>query len=225
MIRKYLSIAFLVLIIPIAAFGQRKKVRIDSLTIRTYIDVGGSNDVATFLKDYISNNLVLSIGLGDTSVSTEKIKDAAITAVLIEDSTITLAKFTTTAYNLISTGVAVTNNADDYTTKTSGSNIYVANPFGNIDTLTQNSATPSVAGGPYFRTNNTSATSITDFTDDLSSSQTLVFFVEVRDDSTSFIHDGTNLDLGGHHFGAKTGDFLKWHWTGTKYRLLEVKLN
>ena len=208
----------LLMMVPVLVFGQAKRTRVrnDSLYIVTSIDVGGNN-VTTLLKDRVSSNQVLSTGLGDSSVSTAKIKESAVTDVKIADSTITTAKFTAAAYAMISSGGSVTNNPDDVTLKGS-TTLYVYNPFGRMDTLTANSATPTIADYQWYRTKNTATTAITGFTNSPSASVPKVVYIDVRDNYTTFTHS-TNFDCGGVSLAPQSGDILACFWTGAKWQI------
>ena len=137
----------------------------------------------------------------------------------VQDSTITAAKLTQALLDLIISGGSITNNPDDVSLKTNGSSqIYVYNVFALQDTMTAGDTTPDITNYQVWLTDNSAAaTSITDFDGDPASTVLKVVKVVVRDDSTTFLHDATNFDLGGVNLVPLTGDVMEFIWTGAKW--------
>ncbi len=205
---KYLIL--LLIVLPVFVHAQRRKTRVDSLEIRAYVEIL-DNNITRFLGYKIIDNKLRSSGIGDTAIATRALKEGAVTSTIIEDGTIVLSDLSDAAKSYV--GGDVTNNPDDVTIKASGENLYVANPFGNLDTLTQNSVTPSIAGGPSFRTNNTSLTTITSFTNTPGSSIPQWGHIYVMDDSTQFQH-GATFDCGGVTLAPDSSDVMSYDWDG-----------
>jgi len=210
--KRYLILVLVIL--PAFLYAQRKRTRVDSLDIRTYIEVI-DNDITRILGYKIVDNKLRSSGIGDTAIATRSLKEGAVTSTIIEDSTISLADLTTAALAYIGAGGTVTNNPDDKTLKASGDNLYVYNPFGNLDTLTQNSVTPSIAGGPSFRTNNTSLTTITSFTNTPGANVPQWGHIYVMDDSTQFQH-GATFDCARVTLAPDSADVMEYEWTASR---------
>lgn len=84
------------------------------------------------------------------------------------------------------------------------------------NTLSVNSQTPDISGGTVFKTANTSATAITQFSGDPTSTQFKRIWILVQDDSTTFTHDGTNLELGGVNLAPDSADVMVFDIFGTK---------
>ena len=85
-----------------------------------------------------------------------------------------------------------------------------------LTTFTAQDATPSITGGKYFLTANTSAKTITDFDDHPTGSYRKVIWIHVNDDYTTIDHN-SNLDCGGVDLAPTTGDILRLYWNGSKW--------
>lgn len=115
--------------------------------------------------------------------------------------------------------VSYTNNADDSSIKEAASNLYIANAFYSINTLTANSATPNIATYPAYKTANTSATTITNFLGIGSGdSASVVWKTIVVLDANTTIQHGTNIDCGVDDMTFKIGDVLAIVWVNNKWR-------
>lgn len=99
----------------------------------------------------------------------------------------------------------------------SDSTYKVINPYGEMDTLTVNSATPTVAYYSYWREANTSSTGITDFTGAPTGTERKVVYIEITTAYTTFVH-GT-IDCGGVTLAPQAGDIMRCVWNGTEWKV------
>jgi len=92
----------------------------------------------------------------------------------------------------------------------------------NPNIFTDGDATPSVAGGEFFKTANTSATSITNF--DSPEGQLKHIVVYINDDDTKIIHDVAKIDIiGDADLTLVTGDVVDALYVGTVWFLTQVR--
>ncbi len=82
-------------------------------------------------------------------------------------------------------------------------------------TLADQDATPSVAGGDFFKTGNTVATTITDLDDGLAGQQVTL---EIGDGNTTVDFTGTNLKgNGGSDWSPTSGDYMVCRYNGSEW--------
>ncbi len=141
-----------------------------------------------------------------------------LTTAGIATNTITWDDLSSAVQSLITAGgTTLTNAVDDTTIKENGSSkIYVQNFVGGEDTLTQNSATPTVSASIGWVTNNTSATTITNFLGNPGAGIHDHKFIKIGDDSTIIQH-GANIDCAGLDLQPASGDVLEAFWNGTRW--------
>lgn len=187
-------------------------------TLESPINFGTVNVPALFLN--VDNNLETLAAAGGITKSCIVGASAATTlkfrcSVIAVDSTTTTLTGTTTNLNSTTTAVASTTLSTSASTEVQVGKRFVATA---LPTLTDLSATPSIAAGNNFLVSNSGATNITGFTGGVTNQRALILCTNAN---TTFVNSGTFHMAGGINYACASSATIEF-WTSNGSTFYEV---